>query len=190
MRSHLLALLLASVALCPVVARADTFVFAFNGVVQPNIYAPDTYPSLSFSWQLSGPPEYFLYDDQYPAYRYPSVSLPGNPFGSVADVLVSSTDVDFLGGPIYDYGFGGLSTSKAFVSGLDSNPTFIPGTYAAEAEFFDYSIYDGSFTVTDVTTVTPEPSTLALLGSGLVGTAGVFWRKRSRGVTTGPSSGV
>ncbi len=193
MRLPLPALLLSLIAVTGA-ARADTFQFTFNGDFQPlPPYVTMSYPTLTFSWQISGPPEFYLYDDQYPDYRYAFVPLPGNPFASEANLTLyayapiepgdTEEDVTFFtnNGSIYDeYGFGGISVPQGFYTGPQSDPTFLPGSYQAQAEFYDYTLYNGTLTIADLSTggtVTPEPSSVTLLGTGLVGFAALVRRR-------------
>jgi hypothetical protein len=78
----------------------------------------------------------------------------------------------------------GLGESAAFFeeaesifSGSNANPTFTPGT--ANGFFFEPGKEDEPPATLDIQTVaqTPEPSSLVLLGSGLLGFAGVMRRK-------------
>ena len=77
--AHPLALVvLVPVVLVPVVlapvARADTFQFSFAGDYQPPVipgFDPlGGGPTLTLDLQLPGPPTFFLYDGQFPAYQY------------------------------------------------------------------------------------------------------------------------
>ena len=71
----------------------------------------------------------------------------------------------------------------SFTTGPASSPIFIPGTYLNAGLYSDeYSdSFDGTATITDLsappTTVTPEPSTLALLGTGVLAAAGALRRR-------------
>ena len=191
MRPRLVTALLAlSAALAPSTAHADTYQFTFNGVFQANCCgSTGVGPTATFDFQLSGPPVFFLYDDQYPDYEYLDVlikGLPGNPkydlmAGAYSDPLVSYSSFTFANnGDVTD--FLDISSSIALYAGPDSDPVYIPGTYAASTELHDgHAVYDGTLTVADLsspgTTITPEPSTLTLLATGLIGIATLLRRR-------------
>ena len=69
----------------------------------------------------------------------------------------------------------------AFIAGPTSAPMYIPGSYTGFVSFYDYGLYGGPLTITDLnsppSTVTPEPSTLALLGTGVLGSIGLLRRR-------------
>ncbi len=188
MRPYLLAALL---ALAPA-AYADTFQFTFDGAFQPNCCgSTGVGPNLTFNFQLSGPPVFFLYDDQYPAYEYLAVQLNGLPrnpkydlmAGSYSDPLVSYSAFTFENnGDVTS--FLDISASPILITGPDSDPVYIPGTYSASLELHDgHAVYDGTLAVADLSTpgaATPEPSTFALLGTGLAGLTAILRRRPAR----------
>ena len=90
------------------------------------------------------------------------------------------TYVSFLGSGS-GYGppdFADLETEGSlFYSGSQFDPVFLTGVYAADFSYQSYSIYDGTLTIADLSTVTPEPSTFSLLSTGLAGMGLAIRRK-------------
>jgi hypothetical protein len=76
--------------------------------------------------------------------------------------------------------FGGVGTSEfnfgipQLFSGSTSAPTFLTGVFPG----YDYSLsMDASMTITPATSPVPEPSSMILLGTGILGAAGALKRK-------------
>lgn len=98
-----------------------------------------------------------------------------DPFTKSSNLVIGRT-VDFDNGGGYSANFplyaDGLTTSAIF-GGTPENPTFEAGTYGGSVV---YGPGNGTLVITS-SSVTPEPSSIALLGTGLLGFAGVV-RKR------------
>lgn len=197
------ALVLGSLALTPL-AHADTYMFSFSG--QPTGYScyPSGCPTYSIHWQMPSTPDSKPYGDTA---EYSSIALvptpelgPPPPGGSYPFESVYGLYTGFLSPALEDdlffqsqkfEGYGGLAdsvdvqllTGESFTSGPTSSLTFLPGTYAADERSNGPDLY-GFLTVTDLdsspttpTSVTPEPSTLALLGTGVLGAVGTLRRR-------------
>ncbi len=98
--------------------------------------------------------------------------------------LYNNNDIDD-GGPFFDIAYDGFTdVFTATVSGLDTSATHhIKLAIADRGDFsFDSGVFirGGSVTDNPEGTVVPEPTTVALLGIGLVGLAGAELRRRRK----------
>ena len=164
-------------------ARAETLNFTFTGVngVFCQLEGECT-PSQLFSldFDVSTPSSYTSSTTNY---------TQGNEVltiyqSGLAIDLDDTAGEDFLGDPLYGYSVGlnanGL-TDDVIRVGPTSSPTILTGSYTGGyAYIYDTTEFIDTDTVLTITNVseTPEPSSIALLGTGLLGVVGVL-RKRS-----------
>ena len=163
------------------VAQADTVALDLKLVPQAgNPYEPDTYEieillprspipaavgSAAFLIQ-----DATVVDDDIP-------NLPqALPIVVSADAIAFYTDSLSLDALYNPFGFGLSLSGGPILSGSLNSPTFNLGTYYGFGSFG--AGYTDVLTITSVPnlTVTPEPSSFALLGTGILGMAGVLRR--------------
>jgi hypothetical protein len=176
-------------------ARADTiddFTLTGNGhTISYSLPATSSYPDFSLfnffqesaaNTTVDGVSGYVESGDYYDTGIFPYVSL----ILSVPTSVSSNGDLYLKGPAFISFAFVPAPNPSPYLP-YDVVPTFIPGTYTLQ----DLSPSPGllpysppiSYTLTitpEAPTVTPEPSTFALLGTGALGLLGVAKRRRRK----------
>ena len=180
MRSSLVCALALSCAL-PAMARADTFSITGNGqsvsFSLPGTVAPSSSNSTS-GLVVDGVPvdvNGVVLTTDIGFGLGGGNSFPDMFLGDGASVGDENTASGY---PYYTYADG----SQLF-SGSVTDPTFTPGTYTIDNIVdltFDGGLSNGDYTlaISNGASVTPEPSSLLMLGTGVLGLAGMYRRKR------------
>ena len=187
-------LVLAGVMAAPVVAQADVYDFLYQQT-QPDYgctgFSLPYCPQEVIEFHLSTPVVPESYGDGY--FDVDPVLLHGPASGAVAPLkfeqipqgpsAISFSAVGELYALLYYQDF-----SQLLFTGPTSSPTLVIGSGAAQTFEVENGVQGGYstgstgvLTVTDLSTVaTPEPSTLALLGTGVLGAGGVVRRRLAR----------
>jgi len=157
-RSGLFALTLLSVSLVSAAAHAESIKFDIVGGGE------EFYFSLSNSTSIAPFPGGLLLDSDVFAY-----------FEQTPGVFVTQD----LGSPVVFFNGGGIAFSELFFSSPDLFNTGLPLNTPIEVDLFSDPDSPYQLTLTD-SAETPEPSSLALLGSGVLATVGIVRRRHTR----------
>ena len=154
--------LVAAAALAATFAHADTLTFSSTGT------------TFTFALPSSPVPTFFTPGDGFAVY---GVTASGPSGTQTIDVAFYDNPGSFINGGFGYAGFGGLdfSSGPQVFTGTEAHPTFLTGVF----NLIDTSTgAQTTLTITGDSTV-PEPSSLALLGTGILGLAGAALRKFS-----------
>lgn len=168
-----LAVLISAIALlAPVAAHADTFTLTGQG--ETITFALPDSPTPSLFEDGTG----FAVNNVEVNFDGTLISESVGFLAARSGLAISIAAESFIsGGSFLVSGDKLIGEGPQLYTGLESLPTFDLGTYTIDNADRSLPTGDYSLTITADTAVTPEPSSLALLGSGVIGIAGLVRRR-------------